>query len=196
MTPPLQFLEPPRLVVTRARDPRGLIVVCSVTPAGGTRPRGAFLRTWIRLKRPLHGQSPEARVARAIRLSPGRRPLRNARVFSSLALFDEAVIGPLELQVRVDLLEGGTVLDRHATGIRIEALEVPTGPAWHGERVTADGLEVVAAASKPGACLVCGEGLRRDPVVCKRCHTPHHAECWDYAGGCVTFACVANPSRT
>ena len=195
MAAPLQFLEPPRLVVTRAREPRGLVMVCSVSPGMESRPRGAFLRTWIRLKRPLRGQSPEVRVSRAIRLSPGRRPLRNARLFASLEPFDLAVVGTLHLQAKLDLLEGGMIRDRHAMGISIEPQETDPTPAWLGSRAGGEGLEVVEAATQVGSCLVCGDGLRAEPVTCRRCHTPHHAECWDYAGGCVTFACVANPGR-
>lgn len=198
MAAPLQFLDPPRLVLTRVREPRGLVVVCSVSPGKVGPPRCAFLRAWIRLQRPLHGTSPEVRVSRAIRLAGGRRPLRNARLFASLRSFDEAIVGPLQLQVKMDLLEGGMVRDRHATGISIEAiekLEAQAGPAWVESRVGGDDLEVVAAEDVQGWCLVCGEGLRAEPVTCRRCHTPHHAECWEYAGGCVTFACVANPGR-
>lgn len=30
-------------------------------------------------------------------------------------------------------------------------------------------------------------------VVCPGCRTPHHAECWDYNGGCTTFGCRNAP---
>lgn len=42
-----------------------------------------------------------------------------------------------------------------------------------------------------GACRVCGTGLATQVVGCPRCDTPHHADCWDYAGGCSTYACGA-----
>lgn len=38
-------------------------------------------------------------------------------------------------------------------------------------------------------CGVCGDGLASDLVVCRRCNTPHHRECWQYGGGCATYAC-------
>jgi hypothetical protein len=101
----------------------------------------------------------------------------------------------LHLQAKLDLVEGGMTRARHATGISIEALEIPDAPSWLEARVGGEGVEVLAAADAAGWCLVCGEGLRSEPVTCRRCHTPHHSECWDYAGGCVTFACVANPGR-
>lgn len=40
-----------------------------------------------------------------------------------------------------------------------------------------------------GECRVCGTGLATQVVGCPRCETPHHADCWEYAGGCSTYAC-------
>lgn len=162
-------------------------MVCSVSPGMASRPRGAYLRARIWLRRPLRGQSPEVRVSRAIRLSPGSRPLRNARLFASLENFDDAVAGTLDLQARMDLFEGGMIRDRHATGIRVE-------PRDELSRSLGD-FQALMTSDPSGWCLVCGDRLRPEPVVCRRCHTPHHHECWDYAGGCATFACVANPGR-
>lgn len=38
-------------------------------------------------------------------------------------------------------------------------------------------------------CGVCGDRLASEIVVCKRCNTPHHRECWQYGGGCATYGC-------
>ena len=38
-------------------------------------------------------------------------------------------------------------------------------------------------------CVVCGEPLTADLVSCRSCRTPHHRECWQYFGGCATYAC-------
>lgn len=38
-------------------------------------------------------------------------------------------------------------------------------------------------------CKVCGDGMRAPVWICQRCETPHHRDCWQYAGGCSTFAC-------
>jgi hypothetical protein len=38
-------------------------------------------------------------------------------------------------------------------------------------------------------CSVCGEEIDEDLVLCRRCKTPHHRECWLYAGRCSTFGC-------
>jgi len=38
-------------------------------------------------------------------------------------------------------------------------------------------------------CGVCGDSLAQSVVVCRRCNTPHHRDCWDYGGGCATYGC-------
>lgn len=43
-------------------------------------------------------------------------------------------------------------------------------------------------ASRPHCPVCSGEVIDRR-VECRRCHTPHHRECWDYTGTCSVFAC-------
>lgn len=38
-------------------------------------------------------------------------------------------------------------------------------------------------------CQVCGEQIGQERVLCARCSTPHHRECWVYAGACSIFGC-------
>lgn len=39
-------------------------------------------------------------------------------------------------------------------------------------------------------CQVCGDLIADDELVsCRRCHTPHHRECWDYYGSCTVYGC-------
>lgn len=38
-------------------------------------------------------------------------------------------------------------------------------------------------------CQVCGESIEHELVVCRRCQSPHHRECWEYAGGCSIYGC-------
>ena len=42
-------------------------------------------------------------------------------------------------------------------------------------------------------CPICSQQVVRDMVVCVRCKSPHCGDCWEYNGGCATFAC--NESR-
>jgi len=48
--------------------------------------------------------------------------------------------------------------------------------------------EVERAPTK-SQCQVCGEALVADLVYCASCRTAHHRECWEYFGGCSTYAC-------
>lgn len=43
--------------------------------------------------------------------------------------------------------------------------------------------------SGAATCPVCCESIRQTAVQCARCRTPHHRECWDYAGTCAMYAC-------
>ena len=60
-----------------------------------------------------------------------------------------------------------------------------TGIEFVGD-VAIDAKEPDAAESQ---CQVCGEPLAKDLVYCGGCRTPHHRECWEYFGGCSTYAC-------
>lgn len=59
------------------------------------------------------------------------------------------------------------------------------------------GSESLPAKADTTTCPVCAEPLSaRELVVCKRCKTPHHGECWRYNKGCATFGCgsrIAQP---
>lgn len=38
-------------------------------------------------------------------------------------------------------------------------------------------------------CQICGESIESEMIVCQRCRTPHHLDCWQYTGRCSTFGC-------
>ena len=46
-----------------------------------------------------------------------------------------------------------------------------------------------AAVIENFCCPICSDEVMQDMVVCKRCKTPHCAECWEYNGKCAMFAC-------
>ncbi len=56
---------------------------------------------------------------------------------------------------------------------------------------------VSATGSAAGVeiCQVCGEGLGDRRVVCARCLTPHHEDCWTYVGTCSVYACRSRDRR-
>ena len=42
----------------------------------------------------------------------------------------------------------------------------------------------------PPKCQVCSHPIAETSRVrCRRCRTPHHPDCWEFNGGCATFAC-------
>lgn len=43
--------------------------------------------------------------------------------------------------------------------------------------------------TKGGDCQVCGAVMEGGLVVCAKCRTPHHEECWVYNGACSTYGC-------
>jgi hypothetical protein len=57
----------------------------------------------------------------------------------------------------------------------------------------AAGIEFVAEPQvqllEDARCGVCGDALATELVVCRRCNTPHHRECWQFTGGCATYGC-------
>jgi hypothetical protein len=57
----------------------------------------------------------------------------------------------------------------------------------------AAGVHLEPVVLHPGStCPVCGQGLEA-AISCPGCGTPHHAECWDYLGGCAIFGCGTRP---
>jgi hypothetical protein len=56
-------------------------------------------------------------------------------------------------------------------------------------------LAVLLESAREGRCGVCGEETRTRKVVCSRCATPHHSECWSYSGGCSVYACGETEAR-
>ena len=44
-------------------------------------------------------------------------------------------------------------------------------------------------------CRVCGERIVLDRIECTRCDTPHHKDCWEYAGRCAVYACMETRYR-
>ena len=72
------------------------------------------------------------------------------------------------------------------------------------------GISIMEGAGQPDPnagspiCKICLCPIETDPVViCARCRTPHHRECWDYNGGsCSIYGCgcrqadPASPARS
>ena len=50
-------------------------------------------------------------------------------------------------------------------------------------------LDAPGPAALPSCPVCAAEIAKQDRVECRRCRTPHHRECWEYAGACSMFAC-------
>lgn len=45
-------------------------------------------------------------------------------------------------------------------------------------------------------CKICGEEIAgHEMVYCQRCKTPHHGDCWQYAGSCSVYGCLEKSFR-
>lgn len=45
-------------------------------------------------------------------------------------------------------------------------------------------------------CKICGEEIAgHEMVYCQRCKTPHHGDCWQYAGACSVYGCLEKNFR-
>jgi len=111
-----------------------------------------------------------------------RKLLGNDRVLvsmnpSRLMIRKESVIdAPETLEALASL--AGRLHDRLATCWQrvngIEILDEPEAPAEGGDVV----------------CQICGSKIAPEAkVVCRRCSTPHHEDCWEFNGRCSTYAC-------
>lgn len=60
-----------------------------------------------------------------------------------------------------------------------------------GSEILRDGNLMDSLIKKNGACPVCGQDClcEEETVTCERCSIVHHAECWDYIGGCSIYGC-------
>lgn len=71
----------------------------------------------------------------------------------------------------------------------IDLLEVLVGIPARKEGEIAPGAPPPIDISG-ATCQVCLHPLAVRVVYCDGCVTPHHKECWDYLGGCSTYACL------
>lgn len=143
--------------------------------------------------------------------------LRQALRSGSVELADSLVVGrdrwPLEEVVGVRRGAGTTSvngrpipdLDIHLRNGRVESRFEGRDDAelrWIAgvlsrelERLRPAEAKAVDDPSAPGGeCQVCGAAMTAGIVRCPSCRTPHHEECWIYAGRCSTYACGARPT--
>lgn len=93
-----------------------------------------------------------------------------------------AVLGPEQRResFREFLLDAGRLL---------QAVIAPYAGSLQRETTFQITDALLAVPDGQPVCRVCGEGLVGARIDCARCGTPHHADCWNYAGGCAIYAC-------
>jgi Prokaryotic RING finger family 1 len=137
-------------------------------------------------------QANDADIAREFLRAPVRWAIENLR---SLAPPSGMLISvnPERLLVQVDRNLGANVdalgyaVDE-ALGI-LEQLEASVADRLsEGIAIVAVGPAAVEDAGPP-LCKVCGDPITDTHVVCTKCHTPHHRDCWSFVGGCSIFGC-------
>lgn len=93
-----------------------------------------------------------------------------------------AVVGILAASARHS--HGAIEVDEEGRVILLEDL-APEAREEAGLAVSGLGI-----ATAPGECSYCGDGLAGAAnVLCVRCLTPHHQDCWRELGRCTTYAC-------
>jgi hypothetical protein len=100
-------------------------------------------------------------------------------------------------EMTISLLRGWLVVRKvwhSARGIDLEIfVERACALADQINLAAAAGIEFVAGEEaqllEESHCGVCGDALVSEIVICSRCNTPHHRDCWQYTGGCSTYAC-------
>ncbi|MBV8880604.1 MAG: hypothetical protein JO332_11600 [Planctomycetaceae bacterium] len=101
-----------------------------------------------------------------VSLNPSRLMIRKESVIDAPETLESLADLGGRLHDRVDLLW------QRASGIEI--LDEPETPAATGDVV----------------CQICGSKIEPEAkVVCRRCGTPHHEDCWAFNGRCSTYAC-------
>lgn len=104
------------------------------------------------------------------------------------------------------LSSGGITLEAGPGGVMIGVARNFAGDAGRLERFVDEsvgifhrlrapataGIEILSAeeSAAQGRCPVCDHPLGEKIRKCPACATPHHGDCWEYFGGCSTYACA------
>jgi len=74
---------------------------------------------------------------------------------------------------------------------RLESARPPPSvpPPAPGDAIVAGALGGMQLDPASASCPVCATALSEPRIECPTCAVFHHAECWDYAGGCGVYGC-------
>ena len=95
--------------------------------------------------------------------------------------------------------ERGATEELEGYGKLLLSLCALAAAAENEKLVTTEGsflMELVAGnADSEATCPVCSTCLGETNTYCVACGTPHHADCWEYNGGCAIYACRCKDGR-
>lgn len=120
-------------------------------------------------------------------------PTRRDRVIASvrrLSNFNNATIDlerfRLSVQIREYCTDDGRLMAMVHTAEDFLKYLFGTPPPSREPGIVWGEMQTLAG----GECPVCGTAMREFVIRCEACRTPHHQECWEYAGKCSTFGCA------
>lgn len=112
------------------------------------------------------------------------------RTLEKLAVMGKvrAAFRPKLIEISVAAEDWDTFTARQFVELAVEAARPELGPEAVAANIgDIEWIEDVEPESP--TCQVCATALEDSVVRCRRCRTPHHAECWEYSGICATFSC-------
>jgi hypothetical protein len=204
--------------ITRLRGRRGLLVHVSFLAHGfvGRRievvvrlrgPDGHYVRASLRNYRGPYGELRARHLTDPVK--HGVAAFRNLWIFTPMrALALPPGTEKVDITAEILLSSDGVVHTEHDLPISFKPLpedfphQLPSRgtPALPpGAPVDADtegAIEILESAEMADVhCGVCGDLLANDVVVsCQVCGTQLHQPCWEYLGGCTTYACEGRPA--
>ncbi len=107
--------------------------------------------------------------------------------------------GPVEVALADRLLiirkSWGTMLPDHAIRFIRQALNFRDQLTLIGTGAISFVGETFPLQFDQATCQVCGEAIEQTTIVlCARCRTPHHQDCWSYGEGCSVYGCGGKDS--
>jgi hypothetical protein len=107
-----------------------------------------------------------------------------------------AKLGPVQ-KIRVVIREGNILVEKPMPAVRIDLSSqfVQGALELYDQCMLAKAVGIQflrtdeAQTLEHVVCKVCGDEIHEQMVVCRRCKTPHHLDCWEYTGACSVYGC-------
>lgn len=104
-----------------------------------------------------------------------------------------ASVGQIYVKVKNGRMAIGKPINHRTIDDLDRFVQVALGLYDQAMLTRAAGIQFVEETAAPllqdVTCQVCGESVVVEMVICRRCKTPHHMDCWQYYGACSTYGC-------